>query len=145
MKSIKLIIFIVGLFLINYIGGVPQDSKNLFITHTVFFAPILVEYYKLLKVKNFLKFFIYPIWIAGIMVITANILGIAGVITVTEAYRVIFNPEYFSIFSLNLYVTNYLLVLGIVYAAVFVGRLTFEPWIDWEPVGSQKKTKEEMV
>jgi hypothetical protein len=129
LKTVKCIIFIIGICLVNYVGGVPNDARNLFITQTIFLAPYLVEFYNLLKIKSYLKWLIRLIWAAGILTIIANILGITGVITilkVDEVFKVMFNPTFFVPFQLNLPVNRYLLFAGIVYSSVFMGTITFE-------------------
>ncbi|EFV79582.1 hypothetical protein HMPREF1013_00181 [Bacillus sp. 2_A_57_CT2] len=123
MKTVKIIIFVFGIFLASYVGGVPSDTKNLFITQTIFFAPYLVDFYPLIKMKSPLRFLSIFIWAAGISVFVANILGIAGIITIAQS-KVIFDHSYAIPIPLNLEVNRYLLLAGIVYGTVFVGTLT---------------------
>ncbi|HDR7981245.1 TPA: hypothetical protein ACOQ39_005598 [Bacillus cereus] len=124
MKTVKVIIFIIGICLINFVGGIPTDARNLFITHTIFLAPYLVEFYELLSLKSHMKWFIRLIWVAGILALVVNILGITGIIIVKEM-KVIFNPEYYIPLELNLGLRKYLLIQGCVYSVVFVGTITF--------------------
>ncbi|NOP79606.1 hypothetical protein HNV23_08920 [Bacillus paranthracis] len=124
MKTVKALIFLLGICLANFVGGIPTDARNLFITHTIFFAPYLVDFYPMLSLKSFLKWVIRPIWVAGIIVFAANMLGIAGVITVQDSEEVVFSESYYSPFSLDWSINNYLLILSLVYVTVFVGSLT---------------------
>ncbi|WP_330948902.1 hypothetical protein [Virgibacillus sp. MG-45] len=124
MKTVKIIIFFIGIFLINYVGGVPHDARNLFITHTIFVAPYLVDFHRLLSVKTFLKFFIIPVFIAGIIVLMLNILGVAGILIVNHEEVVTFSSNYIPVFSLEFEVSNYLKMVSIVYAMVFTGTIT---------------------
>lgn len=126
MRTVKSIIFVIGIFLINYVGGMPQDSRNLFITHTIFLAPLLVDCYPLLKIESFVKWIVRIIYVAGILILMANILGVAGIITVDpQSSNFIFSPDYYTIFELNTNIQTYLLSAGIVYASVFLATLTF--------------------
>ncbi|PAE61149.1 hypothetical protein CHH88_04585 [Bacillus subtilis] len=122
MRSVKSIIFIIGLFLANYVGGIPQDARNLFITQTIFFAPYLVDFHPLTKLKSPLRFLTLIIWLAGIIIFAANILGIAGILTIIDS-KVTFNPDYVFPIPLDLKVKTYLVNAGIVYGAVFMGTL----------------------
>jgi hypothetical protein len=129
LKTVKFIIFVVGLFLVNYVGGVPTDARNLFITQTIFLAPYLVDFYPLLNIKSKLKWLIVIIWIAGILVFILNILGIVGVIViekVDETFMVMVNKQTVSLFSPEIPLKQYLLYIEVVYPLVFVGTITFE-------------------
>ncbi|MDA2113027.1 hypothetical protein PDN13_28760 [Bacillus cereus] len=145
LKSVKLLIFCLGIFLANFVGGLPSDARNLFITHTIFFAPYLVDFFPLLKLKNILIWIIIPIWGAGIIVFLANILGIAGVITVKDSKTVVFSSAYYTPFDLNLSINNYLLTLCIVYAAVFVSSIAFGHLVNQDDklAQNEKEEKEE--
>lgn len=125
MGSVKFLIFAIGIFLANFVGGVPEDSRNLFITHTIFFAPYLVDYYLLTKVKSGLKWIIIIIWGVGIFVFVANILGIVTILTIKE-YNVVINPDYYSPFNVSIPVNIYLLLAGSAYMAIFMGCLCFK-------------------
>jgi hypothetical protein len=123
LKSVKIIIFGIGIFLVNYVGGIPKDAKNLFITQTIFFAPYLVDFHPLIGMKSNLKILARCIWGAGIFVFIANILGITGIITINDS-KVIFDQYYVSPIELDIEVKNYLLFTGIVYSTVFTGTIT---------------------
>lgn len=124
LKSVKLIVFVVGIFLINYVGGIPEDSRNLFITHTIFLAPLLIDFFPLLKINNIWKWPIKIFWAAGILALITNILGVVGIIQITDGYNVLFSSGYYSIFNMNMPVNTFLLLLQIVYALIFTGTLT---------------------
>ncbi len=130
LKSVKVLIFFLGIGLANFVGGLPTDARNLFITHTIFFAPYLVDFFPMLNLKSFLKWVIRPIWVAGIFVFAANMLGIAGVITVKDSEAIIFNKSYYAPFDLDWSINNYLLILSLVYAAVFFSSLTFSHLVE---------------
>lgn len=123
LKSAKIVIFVIGIFLASYVGGIPKDAKNLFITQTIFFAPYLVDFYPLVKMKSKIKFLAIFLWGAGLFVFMANILGIAGIITISD-FRVVFDKSYALPIPYNLKVSTYLLWAGIVYGTVFMGTLT---------------------
>ncbi|KSU88924.1 hypothetical protein A2U94_07650 [Bacillus sp. VT 712] len=125
MKTVKFIIFLVGIALVNYVGGIPTDARNLFISHTIFLAPLLVDFYGLLKVQSLLKWFIILIWLAGILTIVSNILGVAGVLTLVEK-KVVFNSQYYMPFDLSVHVHSYLLIVSCVYTFIFMGTITFD-------------------
>lgn len=123
LKSVKFVIFIIGLFLANYVGGIPQDARNLFITQTIFFASYLVDFYPLTKLKSPLKLLILILWAAGIITAIANILGVLGILTIIDS-KITLNPDYVFPIPLDLKVSTFLLTSGIVYSAVFTGTLT---------------------
>ncbi|MED2653618.1 hypothetical protein P4199_28855 [Bacillus thuringiensis] len=100
MKTVKVIIFIIGICLINFVGGIPTDARNLFITHTIFLAQYLLEFYEFLSMKSHIKWLIWIIWGAGILAFLLNILGIAGIIIVKNM-KVILNPEYYMPLKIN--------------------------------------------
>lgn len=129
LKTVKFIIFVIGICLVNYVGGIPTDARNLFITQTIFLAPYLVEFYTLLKIKSYLKWLIRFIWAAGILAIILNILGVVGVITIVEVdkvFTVMFNEQFFVPFPLKIPVRTFLLLAGIVYSCVFIGTITLD-------------------
>ncbi|KAA6442374.1 hypothetical protein [Bacillus atrophaeus] len=140
MKTVKFLIFIIGLFLANYVGGIPQDAKNLFITQTIFFAPYLVDFHPLTKFKSPLRFLSLLIWFAGIILLVANILGITGITTIVDS-KVTFNSDYVFPIPLDVSVEDYLLYGCIVYSAVFVGTLTLNYTIAFDQHMMRKKDK----
>ncbi|PEW64336.1 hypothetical protein CN448_27395 [Bacillus cereus] len=125
MKTVKVIIFIIGICLINFVGGIPTDARNLFITHTIFLAQYLLEFYEFLSMKSHIKWLIWIIWGAGILAFLLNILGIAGIIIVKNM-KVILNPEYYMPLKINIGIENFLLLQGCIYSIVFVGTITFQ-------------------
>ncbi|MGG1684869.1 hypothetical protein [Pseudalkalibacillus sp. NRS-1564] len=135
MKSIKVIIFAVGICLANFVGGIPSDSRNLFITHSIFFSPILLEFYPLLEIKSFFKWIVKFIWFAGIIAMIANILGVIGILTIAtvddaqKVYEVTLNSDYSLGYSFGMGINNFLLCIQLVYATVFLGTLTLSHWI----------------
>ncbi|MCP1164812.1 hypothetical protein NKS31_17745 [Bacillus sp. 1813sda1] len=143
MKSVKVLIFFLGIGLTNFVGGLPTDARNLFITHTIFFAPYLVDFFPMLNLKSFLKWVVRPIWAAGIFVFAANILGIAGVITVKDSEAVVFNKSYYAPFDLDWSINNYLLILTLVYVAVFFSSLTFGHAVELDDKLVQKEKENE--
>lgn len=144
MRTVKILIFIFGIGLTNYIGGIPNDARNLFITHTIFFAPYLVDFYPLTKIRSNIKWIIYLLWGVGILTFAANILGVGAVITIEDS-RVIFNQNYYSPFHLNMSISLYLKLIGYVYAAVFMGGICFKYITDFDKrmVAKRSKKKEE--
>ncbi|AGN35083.1 MULTISPECIES: hypothetical protein [Bacillus] len=140
MRSVKSIIFVVGLILANYVGGIPQDARNLFITQTIFFSPYLVDFYPILKklLNRPLKILAGLIWAAGISILLANILGITGIITIIDS-KISFVQDYVSPISLNLKVKTYLLIACVVYTAVFVGSITLNYTIAFDEYLKKKK------
>lgn len=140
MKSVKTIIFFVGLFLINYVGGIPQDTRNLFISHAVFFAPYLTDFFPLLKIKSFLKWIIYPIWIAGIIVLALNIIGIAGVLKI-ESSHVVVMQGYYSLIKIDIPLNTYLFWSCVVYLTVFMASILFNYVLEYDKKLSKRKTK----
>ncbi|RAU04223.1 hypothetical protein DEJ55_11105 [Bacillus pumilus] len=141
MKTVKCIIFFLGAALINFVVGIPHDTKNLFITHTIFLAPYLVDYFPLLKTKSFLlKILIYPIWIAGITIMILNILGIFGVITLVSS-RLVFAQEYVAVIPFDVPFYTYIRVAVIVYAFVFIATLTLRYDLEYDKRVMERKLK----
>lgn len=117
--GLKIFVFVVALILINYIGGVPHDSKNLFISHLVFFAPILLEYHKLLRIKTtLLKSLIVVIFVAGLLALVTNTLGVLEILIVNKDHQIVRNPDYLLIWF-DISIIGYTIIAGLTYAAVF--------------------------
>jgi hypothetical protein len=142
LKTAKFLIFVLGICLANYVGGIPKDAKNLFITQTIFFAPYIVDFYPLIKLKSNLKILTILIWGAGILAFVTNIIGVVGVITIHEN-MVVFSADYFSPFPLKISVNRYLLLVEIVYSIVFMGTITLDYTSAWNKRLLQKKKEKE--
>ncbi|WP_407974632.1 hypothetical protein AB6L51_03195 [Bacillus altitudinis] len=128
MKTVKSIIFLVGVGLANVVVGLPHDAKNLFITHTIFLAPYLVDYYPLLKLeKPGVRWLIRIIWVAGILMLISNILGVTGVFTVVD-FNVVFGQGVISIVKFKIPLDIYILISIAVYASVFGAPLIIKTY-----------------
>ncbi|WP_144473095.1 hypothetical protein [Bacillus pumilus] len=134
----KVIVFIVGIFLANYVGGIPNDARNLFITQTIFFVPYLIDFYPLVLMKSQLKYLTHVIFSTGIIIFSTNILGIMGVIII-ENNRILFNQDYVTAVQLNIELNNYLLIAGIIYVIVFIGTLMFKVLLKFNSHFEEKK------
>ena len=122
MKFIKGIVFGISIILASYVGGIPTDIRNLFISQTIFFVPYLLEFYPLVLVKSQLKYITTSIFIVGIIVTFMNILGVIGILTIVEN-KVIFHHDYFIAIPFSLEIDIYLLIVGIVYVIIFIGTM----------------------
>ncbi|WP_400194632.1 hypothetical protein [Lysinibacillus telephonicus] len=128
MNTIKVVVFFLGIFLINYVGGMPTDLKNLFITHTIFLVPYLLDFHPYLKIKfdKFVLIIVRVIYTLGIIVLVINIFGIFGIIQVNVEKKEFFlNGEYWLPFSFGIGYYKYILFASLVYVAVFMGTLGF--------------------
>jgi|GEM_PF-4167170 len=128
MKTIKLVIFLLSLFLINYVGGMPTDLKNLFITHTIFFTPYFLELHQLLRIKfdRFVYFIIRGVYGYGVFTMVCNILGIFGIIKMdVKTKNLQFNEEYWLPFHLEIGYDKYILIATIAYVFAFVSTIMF--------------------
>ncbi|WP_342474694.1 hypothetical protein NST32_05250 [Bacillus sp. FSL L8-0215] len=142
MKTVKSIIFLVGVCLANVVAGIPYDSKNLFITHTIFLAPYLVDYYPLLKLeKPGVRWLIRIIWVAGILMLISNILGVTGVLTVVD-FNVVFGQGVISIVKFKIPLDIYILISVAVYLSVFGAPLIIKTYhSEYEKHTLEKKMK----
>lgn len=140
MRTVKFVIFILGICLANYVGGIPQDARNLFITQTIFFAPYLLDFSPLLKLNFPIKIVAVLIWAAGIIILMANILGVTGIITIVDS-KIIFAQGYVSPIPLNVKVETYIRIAGIVYGAVFLGSITLDYTFAFNKYIMEKKMK----
>lgn len=126
----KCLIFIIGLVLIRYVGGIPEDSNNFFIAQFIFFATFLVDYFKYITIENIIIKTLSIIgFIAGIIVIVLNILGIMGIIIIGEinnVYLLMFNKDYYMGISNISTLYSFMNVTSIVYIYVFFSKLVFE-------------------
>ncbi|MFK4461885.1 hypothetical protein [Bacillus safensis] len=138
MTYAKVIVFIVGIFLANYVGGIPNDARNLFITQTIFFVPYLIDFYPLVLMKSQLKYLTHVIFSMGIIIFSTNILGIMGVIII-ENNRILFNQDYVTAVRLNIELNNYLLIAGIIYVIVFIGTLMLKVLLEFNSHFEEKK------
>lgn len=127
---IRIVIFIIGLILIRYVGGVPTDSRNFFITQFVFFISFLLDYHKFIFIEHkFVKVLIYFGYIAGFFILMLNILGIFGIISIVEDgvnYFLIFNESYQLGNKHLIEMTNFMNVGAIAYLYIFFSMIAFE-------------------
>lgn len=150
MNTIKIIVFVIGVFLINFVVGFPYDARNIFITHTIFYVPYILEFHRLLIIQfdRLISWVIKIIYAIGIGILIMNTLGILGVITIDADSKILyFSESYVLPFSINIAYNNYILTAGIVYAVVFIGSMLFEHLIflqeeaNREPNSEGVKTK----
>lgn len=143
MKTIKLVIFLLSLFLINYVGGMPTDLKNLFITHTIFFTPIFLELHQLLCIKfdRLVYYITRGVYTYGILTMVCNILGIFGIIIMdVETKKLHLNEEYWLPFPLEIGYDKYILIATIAYVFAFASTIMFSHMI-----GLQKEADADTV
>lgn len=124
----------------------PRDMKNLFITHTVFLMPYLLDLHKLLVVKFHLliSWLIRGVYWAGIITLIMNMLGVIGGIIVDEETRKInLSPNYALPFSIDFGYDVYIGLASVIYAAVFMCTLAFEHLIELQiQANDDSKVKE---
>lgn len=138
MKYIKGIVFGISIILASYVGGIPTDIRNLFISQTIFFVPYLLDFYPLVLVKSQLKYITTGIFIVGIIVTFMNILGVIGILTIVDN-RVTFHHDYFIAIPFNLEINIYLLIVGIVYVTIFIGTMAINTMYDMNKHFEDKK------
>ncbi|TYS14287.1 hypothetical protein FZC78_19225 [Rossellomorea vietnamensis] len=147
MRSIKIVLFFIGIILMRYVGGVPTDSHNFFITHFVFFTPFLLDYYKLLSVENkLIKFFVILGFAAGIGILLLNIIGIFQIVEITgdvHSYTLTISNEYYMGFDNLMSMPFFLNLSGVVYGYIFFGYIVFEDLINVSPKISEAKGRRE--
>ncbi|HJA41354.1 MAG TPA: hypothetical protein H9667_07545 [Firmicutes bacterium] len=126
----KKIIFVLGLCLLNFVTGIPYDSQNLFISHTIFLIPYLVDLLPLYLIKFeqlWLKCIVSGVFWIGIIVFVLNMLGVMEVILITDAQFVVFSGNFLLNFGLSVKVQAYLLFLTCIYVLVFAVGMFFNP------------------
>lgn len=145
LNTIKILVFVIGICLINFVVGFPYDMRNLFITHTIFFTPYILEFHKYLVVQ----FDILICWIIrfiysfGFLILGVNILGILGIIEVDKELKTIgFSNSYVLPLHFNMAYNKYILIAGIAYVLVFIGLLVFEHLIQLQKDANEEPSSE---
>lgn len=143
MNSAKFLIFFVGIFITNFVVGVPTDARNLFASHVLFMAPLVVDYHRLLQIRIWIRWIIYGLYIPILFALGVNIIGLFGAFKFAgEApYKVQFNKGEFLSWQLNVPLDSLLLALSIVYTVTFAGTVAFQGWIGKKPKIRKPKVK----
>lgn len=126
MKVIKLMVFFISLFLINYIGGIPTDLKNLFITHLIFLIPMMLELYSHLfvNINKVLHIVTICIFASTVIVCTALILGIFNII-VLNGESLELSKDFINLIPFQVEINPFVLFCTIVYVTTFMYTLLF--------------------
>lgn len=126
MNTIKFFVFIFSLVLINYVGGVPTDLKNLFITHTIFFIPYFLDLHQLLNIKfdKVVYWIIRIVYVIGCVALVGNISGIFGLILYDNVNNTFsLNNDYWLPFSTGIEYDRYILFVTITYVLIYCTNL----------------------
>lgn len=130
MNGFKIALFFVGLVLIRYVGGMPEDTNNFFITQFVFFAPFLVDFYKLVKVeKKIIQLLALIGFIAGLIVLLLNFFGILGIVQVEmhdDSFNLIFNSAYAMGITRIMELSNFMNIGAVAYMYIFTMSIVFD-------------------
>lgn len=125
-----MVVFLVGLVLIRYVGGMPTDTNNFFITQFVFFAPFLVDFYKYVKIeKKIIQYFAIAGLVAGIFVLLLNFFGILGIVQIEvheKSFNLIFNSAYAMGITRIMELSNFLNAGAVAYLYIFIMSIVFE-------------------
>ena len=120
------------MILINYVGGLPSDLRNLYITHTIFFTPYFLELHSLLSIKfdRIVYYIIRGVYVISVIVIMGNIGGIFGLLQLDpKTQKMHLNDEYLLPISFELMYDKYILVATLVYISVFIATMVFSHMI----------------
>ncbi|PIC63458.1 hypothetical protein CSV79_11730 [Sporosarcina sp. P13] len=145
MNTVKVLVFLIGIFLINIVVGFPYDMRNLFITHTIFFVPYILEFHKYLIIKfdKIISWIIRFIYTFGVFILFTNISGILGIIEVDKDLKSItFSDTYALPFSFSIDYYNYILIAGISYSSVFISVVVFEHLIQLQKDANKEPSSE---
>lgn len=139
MKTVKWVIFLSGLILINFVVGMPGDMRNYFATHLVFLSPLLFEYHSILSVKtnSFNRFLINLFYVGGLIALAVNISGVFGVfelVNIEGSSSLVFSGDFAHNF-ISLPLNSVILGLTLVYVFLFTGTVL--------KVQSELKSREE--
>lgn len=147
MKIIKIVLFLVGLVLIRYVGGVPNDSHNFFITHFIFITPFFLDYCKLWTIENKLfKVLLVFGFLAGIPMLLLNVIGIFQIVEISGAtgtYNLTFSPEYYMGFNNLMTMPFFLNISGVIYTYIFVCFILLEDLCNTSPKITEAKGRRE--
>lgn len=143
MKVIKLFIFVFSLFLINYVGGIPTDLKNLFIAHFIFLVPLMLELYshmnvKLNKLQHYTAIFIFA---STCIVLVIIFLGIGNIVKLNGDFLV-FNKEFLLHFPVQITIYSFIRFSTIVYVVSFAYTMLFSHLLE---LTKQPPTQEELI
>ncbi|AOH53363.1 hypothetical protein ABE28_003285 [Peribacillus muralis] len=147
MKSIKCIVLVASLFLINYVGGVPGDLKNLFITHTIFLTPYILELHKFLLVKfdNIVYWIVRIIYGLGCTVLITNILGIFGILTMNAKKSFVINKDYSLPVPFSIGYDRYILIATLIYVAIFMVTILFDHLVYLQVNANKEESEKENI